>query len=557
MAATYAKRTKSAATILLLTIISYCACFTVFSTILRAEKPKKPTPEFSFENVKILAEKLAHSPYKDRYLELKEKGPQLNYEEYRDIRFRPDKAIWAKEKTNFQLQLFAPGGLYNRPVDIYLIENGNSNKLKFTSDLFDFGKIISASKPDFIEVMKKISEVGQSLTEPKALTEPSGKPGITFSGFRIHHHINNRKNMDEFTLFQGASYFRATAKNQNYGLSARGLAINTGTPQGEEFPYFRSFWIQKPGRKAKSITVFALLDSPSLAGAYKFKIQPGKDTVMDVDLTLYPRKEVTLLGLAPLTSMFQFNGANTKKFDDFRPAVHDSEGLSILNGKGEWLWRPLRNASKLQVSSFMDENPKGFGLIQRNRDFENYQDLEARYDLRPSLWIVPKGQWGKGAVELLEIPTNTEIHDNIVAFWRPDTPLKPGVPITYSYTMYWGTDAKQKDPMANVTRTMSGKADDNKHRYIVEFSAIKTKKKRPSKKDKSTPSEPALPEVAVSSSAGQILDKNIQLNPVTGGLRASFVLDPQGAENVDLRLNLLKDGKPISEVFIYRWTDDK
>lgn len=548
MAATQAKRTKSATTTLLLAMISLYTCSVLLHSVAKAENPKQNTPSFSFDEVKALAEKRAQSPYTDQYLKLKDEGPQLGYEEYRDIRFRPEQAIWANQKTKFQLQLFAPGGLYNRPVDLYLVEKGRANKLNFTSDVFNFGKVISAAKPDYVKALQKLT--GEILP----LDEKYNSTDLTYSGFRIHNHINNRKNMDEFALFQGASYFRATAKDQNYGLSARGLAINTGSPQGEEFPYFRSFWIEKPSRKSNSITVYALLDSPSLTGAYKFIIKPGKDTVMDVDLTIYPRKEVALLGLAPLTSMFQFNGANTKKFDDFRPAVHDSEGLSILNGKGEWLWRPLRNASKLQVSTFMDESPKGFGLIQRNREFENYQDLEARYDLRPSLWIVPKGQWGKGAVELLEIPTNTEIHDNIVAFWRPDTPLKPGVPLTYSYTMYWGHGAKQKDPMANITRTMSGKADGNNHRYIVEFTADKTMPKSAAKKD---PSNPDLPEVSVSSSAGQVLNKNIQLNPVTGGLRASFVLDPKGAENVDLRLSLLRDGKPVSEVFIYRWTDDK
>ncbi len=247
----------------------------------------------------------------------------------------------------------------------------------------------------------------------------SEKAVTDFSGFRLRAPLNRAEHFDEFVVFQGASYFRAVAKGQEYGLSARGLALKTGDARGEEFPFFRTFWIERPRPEANTVVVHALLDSDSTTGAYRFTIRPGDPTVMDVEMTLYPRVELTHVGLAPLTSMFFFGPNDRVGIDDFRPAVHDSDGLAIWNGRGEWLWRPLINPETLQVSAFVDDNPRGFGLLQRHRAFADYQDLEAHYERRPSLWVETIGEWGSGAVQLVEIPSKSEYHDNVVAFWRP------------------------------------------------------------------------------------------------------------------------------------------
>lgn len=277
-------------------------------------------------------------------------------------------------------------------VPINEIVNGRIHPLKYSPAYFDYGK--NRLNTD------ELSELG-------------------YAGFRLHNPLNTRKYYDELVSFLGASYFRALGKHQKYGLSARGLAIDTAVQTGEEFPIFREFWLVRPKRNDKSVTVYALLDSPSAAGIYTFVITPGENTVMDVDAKIFPRKEINKLGIAPLTSMYLF-GENTKnKFDDHRPEVHDSDGLLVLNGNGEWLWRPLDNSKYLRISAFVDENPKGFGLLQRDRDPAHYLDFEANYEQRPSAWVEPVGDWGKGWIELVEIPSQQEIHDNVVTYWVP------------------------------------------------------------------------------------------------------------------------------------------
>ena len=232
--------------------------------------------------------------------------------------------------------------------------------------------------------------------------------------------------MDEFLVFQGASYFRAVARGQQYGLSARGLAVRTARAEGEEFPAWTDFWIERPAEKAERIVIHAILQSRSVVGAYTFAARPGNDTVIDVDATLFARTELTAFGIAPLTSMFLFDSSNRARFDDYRSAVHDSDGLQIVNGRGERIWRPLANPASLQISAFIDDSPKGFGLLQRKRSFEDFEDAEALYNKRPSLWVEPKGQWGPGHVELVEIPSEREIHDNVVAYWQPKVPIAAG-----------------------------------------------------------------------------------------------------------------------------------
>ena len=241
-------------------------------------------------------------------------------------------------------------------------------------------------------------------------------------------------------VFLGASYFRAVGKDEVFGLSARGLAIDTAESWGEEFPWFREFWLVTPAPNAKELTIYALLDSPSVTGAYKFVVAPGEPTTASVDSRLFPRKEIRKLGIAPLTSMFFHGEDTTRWFPDFRPEAHDSDGLLMHFATGEWIWRPLDNPRTLGVSGFQTENPKGFGLVQRDRDFDHYQDLETSAHRRPSAWIEPRQDWGAGRIETVSIPTNDDTNDNVVAYWVPEKPPRPGESGTYGYTMSWYGD---------------------------------------------------------------------------------------------------------------------
>ena len=342
---------------------------------------------FGLDDVAEKAKKLAAKQFQDPRGQVPDWLLKLTYDQWRDVRFRPDRALWRDKKLPFQVQFFHPGLYYDRTVKLSTVDADGVKPLEFSPSNFDYGKNDFASK------------VPQDLG---------------YAGFRLHYPIKKPDYHDEVIVFLGASYFRAVGRDQGFGLSARGIAIDTAESRGEEFPYFREYWLVRPSPTAKDMTLYALLDSPSLTGAYKFVVAPGEQTAVKVEVRLFLRNEVRKLGMAPLTSMF-FHGENTNRwFDDFRPEVHDSDGLMMAFASGEWLWRPLDNPKSLDVSAFETENPKGFGLIQRDRDFDHYQDLETRQEERPSVWIEPGEGWGPGRVELVEIPTNADIHDHIV-----------------------------------------------------------------------------------------------------------------------------------------------
>lgn len=474
-------------------------------------------PPFGFRNVEKIASDLAAKPYR----KVPQKIPQfllkLTYNQYRDIRFKPSAALWRKEGLPFEVEFFHPGFYYNQSVQINIIDRGGVHRLPFSTAFFDYGK--------------------NRFPQPIP-------PDIGYAGFRIHYPINTRNYHDEVAAFLGASYFRAVAKGEVYGLSARGLAIDTALPKGEEFPYFREFWLRKPGPQARSMTIYALLDSPSLTGAYRFDIHPGTSTVMQVQTTLYLRKQVGVLGFAPLTSMF-FHGSNTRRcFNDFRPQVHDSDGLLMHNGDGEWIWRPLVNPRELLVNTFSFDHLAGFGLLQRDRDFHDYQDLEARYDLRPSLWVQPKGHWGPGRVELVQIPTVDEKHDNIVAFWTPNAPLPaPDVPIPLAYTLSWFTKAAGRPPggYVSATRLVAARAP-HVTKFILDF-AGGTLQGLPA-------NAPVQPVITVGPN-GKLVNSQIEKNVVTGGWRVVFRILHAHDKPVELRC-FLKDEK--ADVLTETWS---
>lgn len=441
---------------------------------------------------------------------------KLTYDQYRDIRFRPEQAIWRGQGTDFELQLFALGYLYDVPVEISVVDGGKAFALKADNKLFSIGPLVGNGNE----------------------SAPYG-----FSGFRVHGPINRADMFDEYLVFQGASYFRAVGRDQLYGLSARGLAIDTARPSGEEFPYFRAFWIEKPAAGARSLTIHALLDSPSTTGAYKFLVTPGEATVMDVEFTLFPRRTMAHVGLAPLTSMYRHGTAQNRLGVDYRPAVHDSEGLAILNGREERLWRPLTNPRTLQTSAFLDKDVKGFGLVQRDRNFNDYQDLEARYERRPTVWIEPMGAWGEGYVELIEIPTDAEIHDNVVAYWKPAKPLESGLAHTFKYRMHWGPRIPVAWTGVGVVKTRIGNGDAPEKRLVViDF------------KGPTLGELAGLPKAEVAASSGVIANVVVQENHEIQGIRVSFELNTSGTDTIELRLGLKANDRLISESWLYRWT---
>jgi glucans biosynthesis protein len=471
---------------------------------------------FDGSMVRQLARERAQSPYQPPDTALPALLKDIGYDEYRAIRFRPDRAHWREADLPFQVQFFHRGFLFAERVNIYEVNQGRARPIRYSPDQFSFG-----DKP-----------------------APALEPGLGFAGFRLHSKLNRPDYYDEVAVFLGASYFRAVAKGQVFGLSARGLSINTAEPAGEEFPSFRSFWIERPAQGTQSIVVHALLDSRSTTGAYRFTIRPGEATVTDIEMALYPRAAIAQAGLGTLTSMFFFDAQDRNGIDDFRPAVHDSSGLAIHTGHGERLWRPLANPRDLQVSGFGDTNPRGYGLLQRRRNFSAFEDLEAQYEKRPSAWVEPIGDWGEGTVHLYEIPTGSEYNDNIVAFWRPKEPLQPKREYVYTYRLHWTTDDPNSHGLATFVDTRQGAADGNRRLFVLDATGETLQKLPPD----------AQVRGEVSANTGKIVDVVTQPNPHTGGWRLSFYLDPEKADSVDLRARIMRDQDVLSETWLFRWT---
>src|SRR6201746_2428430 len=464
--------------------------------------------------VRQIARDLAAKPFKAPDNKLPDALKNLDYDHYRAIRFLPEQALWRGEKLPFEAQFFHRGFFYAGRVDIYEVVDGKANKIGYRPDQFSFGD-----------------------TPP-----PKPDADLGFAGFRLHAPINKRDYCDEVCVFLGASYFRAVAKGELYGLSARGLSINTGEGKGEEFPAFRTFWIEKPAPNANSIVVHALLDSESAAAAYRFTIRPGDTTVFDVEMAIYPRVDLEHAGLAPMTSMFFFGPNDRTGVDDFRPSVHDSDGFSIFNGRGEELWRPLQNPKDLQISTFSDLNPHGFGLMQRQKDFSAYQDLESSFERRPSLWAEPIGDWGEGEVRLIEIPTKEEVHDNIAGFWHPKTSLQAKGEHTYTYRLHWGPDTPKPTALARFSRTSVGAKGDDTKIFVLDLVG-----------EKLNSIDPKSIRGVVSAEKAKVQNIVTQPNPATGGWRLRFELPVKEKVPVELRASLMQGNEAISEVWVYRW----
>lgn len=474
----------------------------------------KPVP-FDAQTVRQMAKELAGARFAPPDSSLPPELDKLSYDDYRNIRFNTDRSLWRGQGSAFEAQLLHRGFLFRDKVDIYLVADGQARKLHYDQSLFRF---------------------------EHGLKPPDPKIDLGFSGFRLHSPINRPDYFDEIAVFQGASYFRAIGKGHVYGASARGLSIKTGEAEGEEFPVFKAFWLEQPRAGVDSVVVHALLDSPSAAAAHRFTISPGKSTVMAVEMTLYPRVDLDKAGLASITSMFMFGPNDRNDIDDFRSMVGDSDGLAILTGTGERLWRPLTNPLRLQISAFGSTNVRGFGLMQRQRSFFDYQDLEARYERRPSVWVEPIGDWGDGAVHLVEIPTKEEIHDNIVAFWRPKEPLRKGREYAYTYRLHWCWEGPDNAPIGRFGLTRVGGTEERRQ-FVLDLTGDSIKNLPPEGLN-----------ARVTANEGEVSNVVLQPHPDIEGWRIAFVFEPKGAEVAELRAEMVRGEERLSESWVYRWT---
>lgn len=480
--------------------------------------PAAPEADTGFDtaSVRNLARELAQKPYQPPDSALPDALKNLDYSAYQTVRFDRDKALWRGLGGNFTVEFFSRGYLFKDRVDILEVVGGRATPIRYAADMFDLGKVGAVPSDD-----------------------------LGFAGFRVQFPLNRAGSRDEVCSFLGASYFRAIAQGQGYGLSARGLSIKTADPTGEEFPLFKRFWLERPTKTSDMLVIHALLDSPSAAAAFRFTVRPGKETIIDTDVAIYPRTELAQVGLAPMTSMFLFDANNRAGFDDYRGAVHDSNGLSLLTGKGERVWRPLNNPRTLQISAFQDANPRGFGVLQRKRDPLDYQDLEAVYENRPSLWVEPIGDWGEGAVILVEIPSDREINDNVVAFWHPKEKLAAKSEYFLAYRLHWCWEPPADAALALVTDVRCGLTQDHKDRqFIVDFAGSVLK---------SRPAD-SKPDLDLGSNKGKLQNATLQPIPGRGGWRLAFQLGTAEEKEIELHARLFDTGKPISETWIYRWT---
>lgn len=490
-----------------------------------AAPPAEPRRgSFGYEDVVRQARDFAARPFDTSAPAIPEALKSLTYDSYREIRFRRDRALWQDSGTEYRLHLFHVGFLHDKPVPIHVISDGTAIPLPFNMALFEYGK----------------AQVPQKLPV-----------SLGFAGFAVTTTLNDLQVQDEVISFLGASYFRFLGRGHRYGLSARSLALDVGGEHAEEFPFFRALWLVKPKPDDVDLVIYALLDSPSVAGAFRYVVTPGQQTSVAVTATLVPRRTIERIGIAPLTSMFLAGEGDREQRTDFRPEVHDSDGLMLNTGTGEWIWRPIRNPQALMISAFHDRNPRGFGLIQRDREFGHYQDLEARYHARPGYWVEPSGDWGEGHVDLIEIPTDGEEFDNVVCCWTPKTPLPVGQPTELGYRITTVSTTETLHAMAQVQNSIAAReqldvaAGLAKRRFIVDFNAGDLEYYL---------SDPKRVSVAATVSTGIVARATIDPNFAAKGFRAIVDVTLRPGESTDLRIFLRTARHTLSETWTSSWT---
>jgi glucans biosynthesis protein len=499
------------------TFLILLATSTIIGCFGRTAQAADEGSGFSFTTARELARSLAAKDFRpEQNADLPEALKKLTYDQYQAIRFRPEHSLWKDDHVRFIAQFFQRGYLYQDPVKIHVIDGGQVSDVAFSPEQFDY----------------------QTNRIPKDLPAT-----LQFGGFRLLYPLNSPQKMDEVAEFMGASYFRVLGASQRYGSSLRGLAIDMGEPTGEEFPRFTEFWLEKPPALAGGIRLYALLDSPSVAGAYSFVIEPGATTLVEVEASLFFRKSPKKIGLAPLGSLFMTGQNRTRYFPDYRPQVHDSDGLLVEAGDGDWLWSPLVNpAETYRISRLPSAEGKRFGLMQRDREFEDYDDLGSRFERRPSYWIEPGENWGPGAVELLEIPTPNEFNDNIVAYWAPRNIPAPGQELHLTYRISASLTGPNEGPVMRVRSTRvrpeNGGAPP---RFVIDFPGT-----APHLADLSTAGS-----AQVQVSEGHVQNLIVQTNDASGGWQAFFDLVGAADKRAELRLHLQSGSKLESETWIY------
>jgi glucans biosynthesis protein len=471
--------------------------------------------KFKAGNILELARQLAKKSYTGPTNPLPELFANLDADAYGQIKAKPQSYLWDQEGRGFTIEPLHRGFAYQAPISLNVVEDGIIRRVNYEQNRFDFGK----------------------------LSVPDGLPNLSFSGFRIFGDAQDGP-MREVAVFQGATYYRSLARSQITGAAARSLVVKLGDQKGEEFPTFRAFWLEKPSPVSDTMIIHALLDSESVTGAYRFTIKAGEITLIDTEMTLVPRVPIENYGIAGMTSTYYFGPNSRRATDDVRAAAYKSGGLQIKNGNDEWIWRPLSNPQTLQISQFVDPSPRGFGFLQRDRDFATFMDDDQSYEKRPSIWNEPIGEWAAGVVQLTEIPSDNDINDNIIAFWRPKQALQAGQEQSFVYRQYWCWQPPDRPQLASVGTTRSGRAGGKRRRFEVDFYDDSFK----------MPEELNDLKPQVSTSVGTVSRVRRYFYPDRRLCRVSFDLDPGNETLAELRLLLLMGDKTCSETWLYRWT---
>jgi glucans biosynthesis protein len=482
---------------------------------------------FSFEALKARARDMAAQPYTAPSPAKPDVLWRIDYDAHGKIRFKTDDALFADGPGAFPVTFFHLGRFFQKPVHMHVVADGAAREILYDDDYFT----MPADSP------------------AHELPRNSG-----FAGFRIQERrdgkLDWRKN--DWVAFLGASYFRAIGELYQYGLSARGVAIDTVVAdRPEEFPDFTQIFFETPKAMSDEVTLYALLDGPSLAGAFRFVMRRGDAVIMEIENQLHLRRDVARFGITPLTSMFWFSETIKPTAADWRPEVHDSDGLALWAGSGERIWRPLNNPPQVSVSAFSDENPRGFGLVQRDRNFDHYQD-GVFYERRPTLWVEPQGLWGRGSVQLIEIPTDDEIHDNIGAMWVPAEPARAGSVHDFRYRLTWAANEPHPGPLARCVATRLGNGGQpgttrpkGVRKFTLEFLGGPLE----------TLPAGMLPEPVLTTSRGTFSYVRTEAVPddVPGHWRAQFDLTVSGPEPVELRCYLRQGDNVLSETWLYQY----
>ncbi|SDU11943.1 glucans biosynthesis protein [Verrucomicrobium sp. GAS474] len=506
-----------------------------------------PGHAFSFAQVERLAAKQAE----EKFVPLRDALPpqlrNLTPQQENGIFWKDSYRLWRDKGLPFQVDFYHLSRQFPSGPRINTVDRHGAHPLAYSPAFFNF--------------------LNLDLRPPL----PANLP---FAGFYLRYPINKADSLDGFFSVLGSSYFRALAKEQVYGLTARGLAIDTALDgKAEEYPSFTEWWLRRPASNATDQTLYALLDSPSVSGAYEFRIRPGASTSVDVHAVLYFRKAVERIGLAPFSSMYLYGENSGDHFGDtIHPEVHDSDGVLVHSGNGDWIWRPLQATPFLQQYDFAETDPKGFGLLQRDRDFQHYQDLDTKYNVRPSAWVTPHGNWGKGSIALVQLPTNNTDTDNVVLSWRPERVPAKGDRLEFNYTVdFYMNDAERpslayamathfnspappppnaappRTPESPKPATLPSPSNGTVPvQFLVDFKGNGI--------EDIPPDSPPSIDCDASPSGTLITNGKVDKNGYDGSWRISFTVTPL-RHNVptELRCRLLRDGKPLTETWTYTW----